>query len=72
MLRIASEVRLWKPLDVSDLLADAAKLVDGLELPDELRVEAFRQACSMLGQKNVQLEQVAIGAPTMAVPRGLG
>jgi hypothetical protein len=70
MQRIASEVRLWKEDDVRDVLLAALALVDEVAAPPELREQVFIQACGLLAQKNVQLEQMAMGVPAMHVPRG--
>lgn len=70
MQRVVGEVFLWQREAVVELLRDALGVVAEVEPPAELVEATFAQACGLLAQKNVQLEQVAMAVPTMTVPRG--
>lgn len=69
MLRVKSELRLWSREQALELIREAAAVVDEAELPDDLRPEAFAKACQLLGERQVELEQVQVGVPAMAVPQ---
>ena len=56
---------------VDEIVAKAARLVDDQEIADDLRVAAFTQAMGLYAAKQIVVEQVGLGLPHMAIPRGL-
>lgn len=60
------------PEQVAEYLREAAAIVDGLDVPDELRTIAFARACDWLAAKTIVPPAAALGglgvAP-MAMPR---
>lgn len=72
MLRKSAELRYWQRDEVLEVLRAAVELTDELAAPEDLRVSAFTKAVDLLGQKHVVMEQVNVGVPQMAIPRGVG
>lgn len=70
MLRNAGQLHYWNEQQALEVLQRALAVLADLEPPDDLRVAAFTKAADLLGQKHVVIEQVQLGAPTMAIPRG--
>lgn len=56
---------------VSRHLADALAIVEGGDVPDDLRVAAFTKAFELLAAKHVLMEQINPALPNLAAPRGL-
>lgn len=61
MLRIKGEIRLWQPEAVESVLRDALELVERIDPPTDLRQAVFTAGAGLLAQKQVDIEQVAIG-----------
>ena len=69
MLRISSELRLWKRPAVVEVLREALAVADEVDPPEGLREAVFTQAVGLLAQRQVEIEQVGLGVPNMAIPR---
>lgn len=57
-LRRADEAHFYSRDQVAGILDDALAVIAGAELSDDLRVPAFVKVLDLLGQKQVQFEQV--------------
>lgn len=69
MLRVTSELRLWKRDQAEEVIREALAVVVTIEPPDDLREAVFTQACGMLAQRQVELEKVEVQMGGMAIPR---
>jgi hypothetical protein len=58
------------PEQVREYLSAALEIVAELDPPTDLRVTAFDKAVNLLAAKQIGIEQVQPGMPTMAIPRG--
>ena len=58
------------PEQAREYLREALTIVDELDPPADLRPLVFDKACNLVSAKNIAVEQVSAGIPTMAIPRG--
>jgi hypothetical protein len=58
------------PSEVAEWVAAAARLVDDLGVPDDLRVAAFTGALGLLSAKQLFFEQPTFSPLAMPIPRG--
>lgn len=59
------------PEQVVEYIQAALRVVERLEPAEDLRVVVFSKAVDLLSNKQIVLEQHAIGHPNMVVPKGL-
>lgn len=59
------------PEQVQEYLAEALRIVDELELADDLRVPAFVKAVDLVAAKQITIEAIGMGAPGLAIPQGV-
>ena len=71
MQGIRREERYHTDEQIREALAFAVAAVDEQSVPDDLREAAFTFAANCRMQKNITIEAIQPGIPTMAIPRGL-
>lgn len=70
-MRIADQLHLHTREEVVGILDDALAVVRELEPPEDLRPAVFTQAATMLGNKQVMMEQASM-SPLLAPSLGRG
>jgi len=71
MQGVRTETRYHTNEQVDDIIAKAHDLVRRLGIADDLREAAFTTAAGLYAQKNITVEAIQPGVPTMALPRVL-
>lgn len=69
MILKASEIHHNDPDQVRQYLDTALRLTAELDVPDDLRVAFFTKAVDLVAAKQINLEQMQLGAGAMAIPR---
>jgi hypothetical protein len=66
-----TDMHYHSPEQVREHMTEALAIVEGLDVPDDLRVAAFGKAFDLLAAKHVVMEQLGAALPNMTLPRGL-